>query len=54
MAFIGVATIPTDPYGLAVTIRHDFGYKNQTLYTVYGHLDQVDVALGQHVELGEG
>lgn len=44
---------PTDPYGLAVTIRHDFGYQNQTLYTVYGHLDQVDVALGQHVELGQ-
>jgi murein DD-endopeptidase MepM/ murein hydrolase activator NlpD len=22
----------TDPYGLAVTIRHDFGYQNQTLY----------------------
>jgi murein DD-endopeptidase MepM/ murein hydrolase activator NlpD len=44
---------PTDPYGLAITIRHDFGYKNQILYTVYGHLDRVDVALGQHVELGE-
>jgi len=44
---------PTDPYGLAVTIRHDFGYQDQVLYTVYGHLDQVDVAVGQHVESGE-
>ena len=44
---------PTDPYGLAVTIRHDFGYQDQALYTVYGHLDQVDVAVGQHVEAGE-
>jgi len=44
---------PTDPYGLAVTIQHDFGYQNQPLYTVYGHLDQVDVAEGQHVEAGD-
>lgn len=44
---------PTDPYGLAVTLRHDFGYQDQALYTVYGHLSQVDVAVGQHVEAGE-
>jgi murein DD-endopeptidase MepM/ murein hydrolase activator NlpD len=44
---------PTDPYGLAVTIRHDFGYQNQVLYTVYGHLDEIDVAEGQHVETGD-
>lgn len=44
---------PTDPYGLAVTIRHDFGYKGQALYTVYGHLSQVDVAVGQIVQTGE-
>jgi murein DD-endopeptidase MepM/ murein hydrolase activator NlpD len=43
----------TDPYGLAVTIRHDFGYQGQELYTIYGHLDRVDVAEGQHVESGE-
>jgi len=44
---------PTDPYGLAVTIRHDFGYQDQPLYTVYGHLNQVDVAVGQHIETGD-
>ena len=44
---------PTDPYGLAVTIRHDFGYQGQPLYTIYGHLDQVDVAVGQHLEPGD-
>jgi len=44
---------PTDPYGLAVTLRHDFGYQDQPLYTVYGHLNQVDVAVGQHVETGD-
>lgn len=43
----------SDPYGLAVTIRHDFGYQNQSLYTIYGHMDQIDVAEGQHVETGE-
>ena len=44
---------PTDPYGLAVTIRHDFGYHGQTLYTVYGHLDEIDVAEGQYVRPGD-
>jgi murein DD-endopeptidase MepM/ murein hydrolase activator NlpD len=43
----------TDPYGLAVTIQHDFGYQNQALYTVYGHMDEVDVVEGQHVETGD-
>jgi len=44
---------PSDPYGQAVTIRHDFGYQNQMLYTIYGHLDQIDVVEGQHVETGD-
>jgi murein DD-endopeptidase MepM/ murein hydrolase activator NlpD len=44
---------PSDPYGQAVTIRHDFGYQNQMLYTIYGHLDRIDVAEGQHVETGD-
>jgi murein DD-endopeptidase MepM/ murein hydrolase activator NlpD len=43
----------SDPYGLAVAIDHDFGYQGQALYTVYGHLEQVDVAAGQHVEVGQ-
>ncbi len=43
----------TDPYGLAVTIRHDFGYQDQSLYTLYGHLSEIDVVVGQHVETGE-
>jgi murein DD-endopeptidase MepM/ murein hydrolase activator NlpD len=44
---------PTDPYGLAVTIQHDFGYQNQALYTVYGHMSEIDVVQGQHVETGD-
>jgi len=41
---------PSDPYGLSVAIRHDFGYQDQPLFTIYGHLDQVDVVIGQHVD----
>jgi murein DD-endopeptidase MepM/ murein hydrolase activator NlpD len=41
-----------DPYGKAVAIRHDFGYKDQPLYTVYAHMDEIDVTLGQWVNTG--
>jgi murein DD-endopeptidase MepM/ murein hydrolase activator NlpD len=44
---------PKDPYGLAVTIRHDFGYENQGLYTIYGHMSEINVVEGQHVETGD-
>lgn len=40
---------PEDPYGLAVMIRHDFGYQGATLYSVYAHLDQILVNSGQRV-----
>lgn len=43
---------PNDPYGNAVTIRHDFGYQGRRLYTVYAHMDRVDVSYGQRVETG--
>ena len=43
----------TDPYGLAVAIRHDFGYKGQQLYTVYAHMSRIDVTEGQYMETGE-
>ena len=42
----------TDPYGIAVLIRHDFGFQGAALYTVYGHLERVDVVKGQRVEIG--
>jgi murein DD-endopeptidase MepM/ murein hydrolase activator NlpD len=44
---------PTDPYGLAISIQHDFGYKGETLYTVYGHLSEASVWVGQRVRAGE-
>lgn len=42
-----------DPYGMAIAIRHDFGYHGEFLYTVYAHLSEINVWLGQHVEAGE-
>ncbi len=42
-----------DPYGRAVAIRHDFGYQGKTLYTVYGHMDEIFVVRGQRVDVGQ-
>ena len=44
---------PDDPYGIAVVIEHGFGYKNETLYTVYAHMDSVVVMLGEDVDTGQ-
>mgnify|MGYP005810771583 CR=1 FL=1 len=44
---------PNDPYGLAVVIRHDFGYQGQHLYTVYGHMDKILATEGQDVKTGD-
>lgn len=43
---------PTDPYGLAVTIKHDFGYNSHQLYTVYAHMDRIDTSRGEIVTAG--
>ena len=42
-----------DPYGIAVGIRHDFGYKDQQLYTIYAHMSAAIAVIGQHVETGD-
>jgi murein DD-endopeptidase MepM/ murein hydrolase activator NlpD len=42
-----------DPYGKAVVIRHDFGYKGQTLFTTYAHMSEIIAVAGQHVETGD-
>ncbi len=44
---------PNDPYGLAVTIRHDFGWQGQRLYTVYAHMERLNVVNGQVVQQGD-
>jgi len=51
--FSGSINNLSDPYGLAVAIRHDFGYKNLPLYTIYGHMEEVDVIVGQWVNTGD-
>ena len=43
----------SDPYGQAVVLRMDFGYKGQALYTVYAHMSKIIAVLGQHVETGD-
>jgi murein DD-endopeptidase MepM/ murein hydrolase activator NlpD len=42
-----------DPYGLAIAIKHDFGYKDQSIYTLYAHLSESFVIEDQVVEAGE-
>jgi murein DD-endopeptidase MepM/ murein hydrolase activator NlpD len=41
-----------DPYGLAVAIRHDFGFRGQPLYTIYAHMDEIEVVVGQWLNTG--
>lgn len=43
----------TDPYGLAVAIRHDFGYNRKSLTTVYAHMSEIQVVEGQYVGTGD-
>jgi murein DD-endopeptidase MepM/ murein hydrolase activator NlpD len=43
---------PDDPYGQAVMIRHNFGFQGTRLYTVYAHLDRVDVQQDQYIDAG--
>lgn len=42
-----------DPYGLAVVIKHDFGYETDRLFTIYAHMDRIDVVKGQQVNTGD-
>lgn len=44
---------PTDPYGIAVSIQHDFGYQNEKVFTLYGHMDETIVKVGQWVDTGQ-
>jgi murein DD-endopeptidase MepM/ murein hydrolase activator NlpD len=42
-----------DPYGMAVVVRHDFGFEGHRLSTVYAHMEQVLVQVGQKVQAGD-
>lgn len=51
--FSGTEGNVNDPYGLAVVVRHDFGYKGETLYTIYAHMSAILVVKGEHVETSD-
>lgn len=51
--FSGDKNNTDDAYGQAVSIRHDFGYQGQELFTVYAHMARLDVTVGQYVKTGE-
>jgi hypothetical protein len=40
-------------YGNVVLIQHDFGYRGQSLYTLYAHLSAALVTIGQTVNAGD-
>ncbi|MBX3047575.1 MAG: peptidoglycan DD-metalloendopeptidase family protein [Anaerolineales bacterium] len=42
-----------DPYGISVAIRHSFGHQGQPLYTIYAHLRETRVMLGDQVVAGQ-
>jgi murein DD-endopeptidase MepM/ murein hydrolase activator NlpD len=42
-----------DPYGIAVTILHDFGFQGEKLYTIYAHMNEVFVRPDQLVNTGD-
>jgi murein DD-endopeptidase MepM/ murein hydrolase activator NlpD len=48
----GMSPNPKDPYGMAVLIRHDFGFQGHRLDTVYGHMSEIDVVAGEKVKAG--
>ena len=51
--FSGASDNIKDPYGKAVVIKHDFGYKGEALYTIYAHMSETIALVGQHVETGD-
>lgn len=50
---LGVNPPENDPYGIAVVIKHDFGFQNKPLFTVYAHMSEASVWLDQPVTTGE-
>ena len=50
--FNGSHYAPNDPYGNAVVIHHDFGYLGQPLFTVYAHMSEVNVVVGEWLNTG--
>ena len=42
-----------DPYGKAVVIEHSFKYQGEALFTLYAHLDEILVAVGESIRSGQ-
>ncbi len=42
-----------DDYGMAVAIKHDFGYNGDQIYTLYAHMSEVTVVDNQTVKAGD-
>lgn len=42
-----------DPYGIAVTLEHDFGFMGEKLYTIYAHMNEAYVEPNQMVNAGD-
>jgi murein DD-endopeptidase MepM/ murein hydrolase activator NlpD len=51
--FSGAEGNLNDPYGQAVVVRHNFGYKGETLYTIYAHMSKIIAVVGEPVETGD-
>jgi murein DD-endopeptidase MepM/ murein hydrolase activator NlpD len=53
MGLLGVRPPEDDPYGNAVVIKHNFGYDNKDIYTVYAHMSEINVWPDQPMRAGE-
>ena len=53
MGLMGHFPDKNDPYGNAISIRHDFGYLGQPVWSIYAHLSEIDVVVGQRVHSGD-
>ena len=49
----GGNNIYDDPYGKAVVIEHDFSYRGEPLFTLYAHMDEIQVVKGQYINTGD-
>ena len=51
--FLEAPGVLEDPYGMAVVVRMDFGYRDKPLYSVYAHMSKIVAIRGQHVDTGD-
>ncbi len=46
MGLMGHFPDKNDPYGNAISIRHDFGYLGQPVWSIYAHLSEIKCGRG--------